>query len=153
VIKQIIVSSPEETADLATKIGSELKGGECVEFVSDVGGGKTTFIASMVLATGTRDVVSSPTFTVSKIYRAKLFNIYHFDFYRLSDPGLIAEELKEFIDDKKSVVLIEWADSVRDVLPADRIIIKINKHPNNPEARIFDINIPKKLEYIGSTIK
>jgi tRNA A37 threonylcarbamoyladenosine biosynthesis protein TsaE len=49
----------------------------------------------------------------------------HFDFYRLAEAGVIAEELKEFMGDPNYVVVIEWGDIVADVLPADHVRIQI----------------------------
>ncbi len=90
--------------------------------IGDVGAGKTTFVSGLARGLEAKDKVSSPTFTVEQIYRGRL-NIHHFDFYRLSQPGLIAHELQEALESPNSVVVVEWAETVRDVLPQDRIVI------------------------------
>ena len=52
--------------------------------------------------------------------------LHHYDFYRLSDAGIIADELAETIHDHHAITVIEWGDSIKSVLPAEHITIKIN---------------------------
>jgi len=80
---RITSESPEATEQLAEAIGRRLTGGEVIELVSDLGGGKTTFVRGLARGLGSADVVSSPTFTVSKVYKADKLELHHFDFYRL----------------------------------------------------------------------
>ena len=62
-------------------LGANLRGGEVVELISDLGGGKTTLTQAIVAGAGSKDVVSSPTFTIGKQYTAGKLRIYHFDFF------------------------------------------------------------------------
>jgi tRNA threonylcarbamoyladenosine biosynthesis protein TsaE len=120
---QTITTSSEDTAKLGELLGSQLKGGEVIELRSDLGGGKTTFVKGLVCGAGSKDLVTSPTFTLSRVYQAKNFPIYHFDFYRLNNPGIMADQLTESINDS-NVVVIEWADIVHNVLPENHISIE-----------------------------
>lgn len=95
-----------------------------IELSSDLGGGKTTFVRGLVAGTGSADPVASPSFTLSRVYACPKFTVHHFDFYRLSDPGLMAYELADVLGGQ-DVVVVEWADVVGDVLPADRVRIHI----------------------------
>ena len=147
-IWQINSDNLKETDQLAKKLASNVVGGEVIEFKSDLGGGKTTFVKSFVDALGSSDHVSSPTFTVSKEYKTKKFNIYHFDFYRVPDPGLISDSLKEVAVDNSSICLIEWGNSVDHVLPKNRLIIKIDKHPTIEEKRLFTFEFSDKTKYL-----
>lgn len=114
-----------QTEQLAERIGRQLRGGEVIELVSDLGGGKTTFVRGLVRGFGSADRVASPTFTISKLYQAGDRQIVHFDFYRLSEPGLMVHELAEYLDDPHSVVVVEWGDLVQSVLPANRLTIRL----------------------------
>ncbi len=67
---QIDTTSPKNTLNLAAKIGSRIKGGEVIELVSDLGGGKTVFVRGLAKGMGSTDQVSSPTFTISREYKA-----------------------------------------------------------------------------------
>jgi len=133
---------------LASKIATHIAGGEVIEFVSDLGGGKTTFIRSLVESLGSTDHVSSPTFMVSKEYTARSITVRHYDFYRLSDPGIVADMLAETIDNNKTLTLIEWGSAVRDVLPSERLLIQIVKDPKNENSRHFTFTYPKSLSYL-----
>lgn len=132
-LKLLIKSfSSKNTEKIAEQIGINLVGGEVIVLESDLGGGKTVFVRGLARGAGSKEKVASPTFTISKVYKCKKFNLYHFDFYRLKDPGIIAIELKELISDKHNVVVIEWADIIKNILPkqALEIIIK-NQDANN----------------------
>lgn len=111
-----VCSDSGATEKFAEKFAQNLNGGEIIELIGDVGAGKTTFVRGLARGLGAKDKVSSPTFTVEQIYRGRL-NIHHFDFYRLSQPGLVAHELQEALEAPNSLVAIEWAETVRDVLP------------------------------------
>lgn len=96
-----------------------------IELVSDLGGGKTTFTRGLARGIGSEDQVSSPTFTLSNQYRGSELTMHHFDFYRLLEPGIMRDEIAEVIDDKQNVTIVEWADIIADVLPAERLTIRI----------------------------
>ncbi len=117
----------EDTLRIARQLGQNLNAPALVELRSDIGGGKTTFTKGLVEGLGSSDQVSSPTFTISKVYRIpeKDIEVHHFDFYRLNDAGIIRMELAESVQDKRVITVIEWAGVVEDVLPEDRIIITI----------------------------
>jgi tRNA threonylcarbamoyladenosine biosynthesis protein TsaE len=112
---QIDSTSSEVSEQLGVQLGKLLRGGEVIELISDLGGGKTTFVRGVAKGAGSKDRVSSPTFTVSKVYEASNFDIHHFDFYRLEEAGLLAHELADYIGDPKSVVIIEWGKIVEHV--------------------------------------
>lgn len=140
--------SVEQTEKFAEKLGSRLMGGECIEFVSDIGGGKTTFVRGLAKGAGSSDAVSSPTFTISQRYSTDSFTMHHFDFYRLAEPGLVAEELAEVIADKHAVVIVEWAETVNDMLPKERVVISIEKDGNNDKKRMYTIVTADSLDYL-----
>ena len=150
--KTIFVESSRETEDLAEKIGGQLSGSECIELVSDLGGGKTTFTRGLVRGMGIIDNVSSPTFTIGKQYSNDNLTCYHFDFYRLQEPGVVAEELAESINNPKGVIVVEWADSVVDVLPKNRMVIRINKVADNSEHRKILIEYPEVYSKVIESI-
>lgn len=145
----LISTTAEQTEQIAHNIGKQLKGGECIELVADIGGGKTTFVRGLAKGAGSSNHVSSPTFTISKVYKTNNFDIIHFDFYRLKDAGLIEYELEENIVDNKSVIIIEWSDVIRHVLPKGRLIIKIEV---TEFGRKLTLKSPKELSYLLKNI-
>jgi tRNA threonylcarbamoyladenosine biosynthesis protein TsaE len=145
--KTFYTDAAEETESIASALGVNLRGGECIELVSDLGGGKTTFTRGLVQGIGSTDQVSSPTFTIGKQYSANDKTCYHFDFYRLQEPGLVAEELREATENPNGIIIVEWAQSVSDVLPEDRIIIIIERVAESAESRKIKVQYTEKLKY------
>lgn len=118
-----------------------------IELVSDLGGGKTTFVKGLAKGIGFAETVSSPSFTLVNEYKAKDLTLYHMDFYRLSDPGIMRNELAEILTDSKAVVAVEWANIVEDILPANHLTVQIMA--TGEDSRSFKITIPTDLEYLN----
>lgn len=135
-----------QTLALAEALGSRVRGGEVIELVSDLGGGKTTFVKGLAKGMGSTDTVHSPSFTLSNEYEAGNLRLYHFDFYRLSEPGIMRDELAEILQDPQAVIAVEWADIVNDVLPANRLTIQIMSIGET--ARELHFSFPEELEYL-----
>ena len=148
---QTVSTNSAQTEQLGEHIGSKLCGGEVIELISDLGGGKTTFTRGLVRGAGSIDKVSSPTFAISREYAAPKFRIVHFDFYRLSDPGVVAEELKEGILSAGSITVVEWGDIVHDVLPQD--VIRVEIEASGETERIFHILVPISRSYLEDGVK
>jgi tRNA threonylcarbamoyladenosine biosynthesis protein TsaE len=147
---QINSTSSEETEGLAERLGSKLRGGEVIELASDLGGGKTTFTRGLVRGAGSSDKVGSPTFTLSREYTAPNFVIAHFDFYRLAEAGIVADELAEAIQDPTYVCVVEWGDIVHDVLPEKRVTVRIEQKGENE--RVLYIEYAPELSYLVENI-
>lgn len=143
---QIKSTSTNSTELLGRQIGERLRGGEVIELVSDLGGGKTTLTHGIAAGAGSNDVVASPTFTISRVYEATLFSIHHFDFYRLDDPGIMGYEIGELLGEPNTVVIVEWGDIVADLLPKERINVTLEHLAEND--RQITITVPAKYSYI-----
>lgn len=148
---QTVSTSSDQTEQLAEKLGHSLRGGEVIELVSDLGGGKTTFTRGLVRGTGSADKVASPTFTLSREYKAPSFTIAHFDFYRLGEAGIMGDELAEILADPAYVTVVEWGDIVHDVLPADRLTVRITLQADG--SRTLDFAYPEKLAYLAEAMQ
>lgn len=118
--------------EFGARLGTCLKGGECLELIGDVGAGKTTFVKGLAAGLTVDDDVQSPSFTISRTYDARDgLRLAHYDFYRLTDPGILADELHEAAGQKDTVTVIEWADIVQGVLPEDRLTIRLTAVSEN----------------------
>ena len=103
-----------------------------VELIGDVGAGKTTFTRGLAKGLGTKEEITSPSFTISKSYALpKGKTLVHYDFYRLKDPGLMMEDLEENLNNKNNIIVVEWGNSVTNILPKNHIIIEINYNEDN----------------------
>ena len=121
---------------LGQKVGSLLEGGEVIELVGDVGAGKTTLTKGIAAGMGIEETVQSPSFTISRVYDTpNQLRLAHYDFYRLQDAGIMADELNETLHDPAAVTIIEWADIVGGVLPTDHLIVNIES-PSECDRRI-----------------
>ena len=106
------------------RLGAALQGGECIQLVGDVGAGKTTLTKGIALGMGIEETVQSPTFTINRTYDAPNgLRLSHYDFYRLSEPGIMSDELSESLSDPSAVVIIEWGEIVDDVVPQEHLRI------------------------------
>ena len=121
----MIIKSEQEMLEYGRSFAEKIKAPIVIELVGDVGTGKTTFVRGLAEGLGVKESVTSPSFTISKSYALKDgASLIHYDFYRLTEPGLMMEDLSESIDSGKNVVVVEWANSVNDLLPDKRMIIK-----------------------------
>ncbi|HSX24176.1 MAG TPA: tRNA (adenosine(37)-N6)-threonylcarbamoyltransferase complex ATPase subunit type 1 TsaE [Candidatus Saccharimonadales bacterium] len=134
------------TEQFGGKLGQNLRGGEIIELISDLGGGKTTLARGIVRGAGSTDLVSSPTFTLSNVYKTPKFQIYHFDFYRLKEPGLMEHELHGVLEDPEAVIIIEWGSVLRHILSAKRMTISL--HKISDDSRELTCSYPDKLAYL-----
>ena len=97
-----------------------------IELVGDVGAGKTTFTKGLARGLEITEEITSPTFTISKVYKnSHGQKLVHYDFYRLENPGIMVEDLFENLQDPHTVTVIEWADTVSEILPANHLRLEI----------------------------
>ena len=122
--------SREETLELGSDLASLLEAlrhprALVVGLEGNLGGGKTTFIQGMFSGLGIRQPAVSPTFTIIRPYHRRagsLRHVYHIDCYRLEDPReLTALGFPELLADPQNLILIEWADMVKPLLPSDTL--------------------------------
>ena len=118
------ITSEDMMKQLGERLGSLLLGGECIELVGDVGSGKTTLTKGIAKGLGITETVQSPTFTINRTYESQRgIRLSHYDFYRLSDPGIMAAELQESLEESKTTIVIEWGEIVESVVPDGRLRI------------------------------
>ncbi|MBU0683848.1 MAG: tRNA (adenosine(37)-N6)-threonylcarbamoyltransferase complex ATPase subunit type 1 TsaE [Candidatus Omnitrophota bacterium] len=125
-IKKITTSSPLETMNLGEKIAKQLKKGDLVALVGELGAGKTVFVKGLANGLGVKDAsyVNSPSFVIIKEYEGQK-NLYHFDVYRID-----LRSFCETLDYKRyfygcGITVIEWADKIKEVLPEQYLEVTI----------------------------
>ena len=137
-----IINNIEEMQSFAKEFGKSLKGGEVILLNGDLGAGKTTFVRFVLESLGVDEPVSSPSFTIMKNYANKDFKFYHFDMYRIENIDETYEfGFEEYIQNSTdSVVFIEWAERVEELLTNTKVI-NINFKRLREEKRELDIRI------------
>ncbi|NEU32164.1 tRNA (adenosine(37)-N6)-threonylcarbamoyltransferase complex ATPase subunit type 1 TsaE [bacterium LRH843] len=120
----ITTESPEETKNLAERLGQIVQPGDVITLEGDLGAGKTSFTKGLAVGLGVKRVVNSPTFTIIKEYNGRI-PLYHMDVYRLEEGGEDLGLDEYFYGEGVSV--IEWASMISSQLPEDRLEIFINR--------------------------
>lgn len=143
------IKSPEQMRTLGEVLGALMHGGEVIELTGDVGAGKTTLVKGIAAGLGVEGEIQSPSFTISRVYGGRDdITFVHYDFYRLDKSGIMADELREALGHPKTVAAIEWAGTVENVLPKDRLTINIAAKSENERQIKFTYGgeISKKLK-------
>ncbi|NLL44520.1 MAG: tRNA (adenosine(37)-N6)-threonylcarbamoyltransferase complex ATPase subunit type 1 TsaE [Mollicutes bacterium] len=107
--------------ELAQNIESEKFPNMIICLEGELGSGKTVFTKGFANALGIKESITSPTFTIIKEYEGEL-PLYHMDVYRL-DGNTEGIGIEEYFN-KNGVVIIEWSDTIKDILPEERLEIK-----------------------------
>ena len=110
-----------DTIELAQNLESEKFPNMIICLTGDLGSGKTVFAKGFANALGISEVVNSPTFTIIKEYLEGEMPLYHMDVYRL-DGNTDGIGIEEYFH-KNGVVIIEWAETIKDILPKERLEI------------------------------
>jgi len=122
----MIIKSESEMIKLGADLARTLSPPATIELLGDIGTGKTTLTKGIAQGLGIKVPITSPSFTVNKKYHIDAITLSHYDFYRLPAPGIMTDELDESIADPSTITIIEWAQSVADILPKDRTQITIS---------------------------
>ena len=113
----------DDTIELAQNIESEKFPNMVICLEGDLGSGKTVFAKAFAQALGITENITSPTFTIIKEYYGGEMKLFHMDVYRLSD---IKQDIgiEEYFN-KKGICIIEWSDLIENILPKNRLDIRI----------------------------
>lgn len=131
---KITTNSEYETIEIAQNIESEKFPNMVICLNGELGSGKTMFVKGIANALGIDEVITSPTFNIIKEYDGEL-PLYHLDVYRL-DSAKDDIGIEEYFT-KGGVVVIEWADNIKDILPEERLDIKIKVLGENKRSLVF----------------
>jgi len=150
--KEFITNSFQETQKLGELLAEEILAGQrlslkgakrkseakprealvlCME--GDLGAGKTTFTQGLLKGLKVKGPYTSPTFVVMKEYETshkkqspnKIQKIYHIDAYRIDEKGLLNLGWEEIVGDEKNIVIVEWSERVKKILPVRALKIKL----------------------------
>jgi tRNA threonylcarbamoyladenosine biosynthesis protein TsaE len=121
----LILSSPGETASFGCAMGRLLRGGDVLALIGELGAGKTALVRGIVAGLGVpAALVTSPTFSIVHEYQARL-PVIHIDLYRLQKlEDMESIGLSDYLTDDVAVA-IEWADRFPQLLPEDRLEIRL----------------------------
>lgn len=116
--------SEEETKKLAQNLAKKFKKG-VLALTGDLGTGKTTFATGFAKGLGIKEKIISPTFMLIRQHQIpnsdKLF--YHIDLYRIKDLTQLG--LREITSNLDNIILIEWAEKAKHLLPTNTTFINL----------------------------
>lgn len=114
--------SAAATQALGRALGERAQPGDFIACNGPLGAGKTTFIQGFAagLGVGEEQYVRSPTFTLIQEYEGRV-PLFHFDFYRLSQPDEVWDIGFEEYLNSGGVLIVEWAGKFPSVLPESRL--------------------------------
>lgn len=133
-VAMITSYSPEETKQLGEKMAALLQPGDVICLNGDLGAGKTAFSQGVARGLAVDSWVTSPTFTLINEYEGRL-HLYHFDVYRLEGPAEMEDLGYEEYFYGDGVCLVEWAERVEEVLPQERLDIRLTRDESSEEIR------------------
>jgi tRNA threonylcarbamoyladenosine biosynthesis protein TsaE len=129
-----------ETKKIAKKFVKDIKT-NVLAMEGNLGAGKTTFAKGIAEALKVKEEITSPTFNIIKLYKTKnkkFKQFCHIDAYRLnSEKELLSLGFKEYLKNKKILVLIEWSEKIKTILPKEYYKVSIS----SPEEKIRKIKI------------
>jgi len=138
---KITTHSEFETIELAQNLEAEKFPNMIICLDGELGSGKTMFTKGIANALGIEETLTSPTFTIIKEYDGEL-PLYHMDVYRL-DGNTDGVGIEDYFT-KGGVVVIEWANTIKDILPSERLDIKFKVVDENKRNLVL---IPHGKQY------
>ena len=131
---KLTMRSEMDTIALAQNLESEKFPNMVICLDGELGSGKTVFTKGFANALGITETVTSPTFNIIKEYDGEL-PLYHMDVYRL-DGNTEGVGIEDYFN-KGGVVIIEWASTIKDILPEERLDIKFKIAGENTRVLII----------------
>ncbi len=139
-MKQIVTNDAEETQKLGLEFAKTLNPGDVIALYGDLGAGKTTFVQGIAKGLGIQRRIISPTFIIQRTYRLnqKLpssTSFYHLDLYRTGINDLEGLGLRELLNSRENIIVVEWAEKMKDILPKKRFDIRL-EHKGEDKRKI-----------------
>lgn len=121
-----MLDSAAATERFGVRLAGVLEPGGVIYLHGDLGAGKTTLARGLLQGLGHRGTVKSPTYTLVEPYQIGEWRLFHWDLYRLADPGEL-----EFLGlrdqlDGEAVLLIEWPERGQGELPAADLAVALD---------------------------
>jgi tRNA threonylcarbamoyladenosine biosynthesis protein TsaE len=147
----LTTNNEEETIKFGEKIAGALVLGDIVALYGDLGSGKTALVKGVCRYFEVEEIVTSPTFTIVNKYNGTMNNlpitIYHIDLYRIEkEKELLEIGFNEYLRDSDAITFIEWSEKTS-VIPESAIKIEISLDPQDDNARIFNCEFPRVIEF------
>lgn len=121
----------KKTGEILAKEALRTKSNKALVFLlkGDLGSGKTSFVQGFAKGLGIKEKITSPTFVLMKNFeikkKAKFNNFFHIDCYRIKNSKEIIDlKFQKIVSSSENIIIIEWPDKIKKLLPKNSIIIK-----------------------------
>ncbi len=128
IVKTLVWPDEAATAAFATQLAAALTRpnlNACIALQGDLGAGKTTFVRHLLRALGVEGRIKSPTYAVVEPYTVSAGDVWHFDFYRFSDPREWEDAGFRDIFASAGLKLCEWPQNAAGVMPTPDLELNI----------------------------
>ena len=132
-----VTQSAEETRALGERLGAGFRPGTVVACIGELGAGKTCFLQGLARGLGVTSDVTSPTFVLVNHYRGRV-PVFHLDAYRTEALTEVLELGLEEMMHGDGVTVIEWADKILPLLPADTVMVRISGLGDEPRTVVVE---------------
>jgi tRNA threonylcarbamoyladenosine biosynthesis protein TsaE len=132
IVKSLLWPNEAATQDFAQALAKQpALRHALIELQGDLGAGKTTFVRHLLRALGVQGRVKSPTYAVVEPYELPDLNVWHFDFYRFSDPREWEDAGFRDIFASPGLKLAEWPEKAAGFLPRADLIVQLEAHDDD----------------------
>jgi len=140
--KVLLSSLPLFAKDVLAKLAPK-NTATIVALVGDLGAGKTTFVQALGKELGVTETMQSPTYVLMKKYQttnSKFQTLIHIDAYRLENPEeFTALRPEQFLQDPKTLVVVEWPEKVAGALPPADMTINFSSDGAKEGERYIEV--------------
>ena len=140
IVKTLVWPDEAATAAFATQLAAALTRADlnaCIALHGDLGAGKTTLVRHLLQALGVEGRIKSPTYAVVEPYSVAAGDVWHFDFYRFSDPREWEDAGFRDIFASAGLKLCEWPQNAAGVMPTPDL--ELDLHVDDTEQRLVTI--------------
>jgi tRNA threonylcarbamoyladenosine biosynthesis protein TsaE len=126
---KLISNSDKETKEFGMTLAKKLKGGSVLALSGPLGAGKTALTQGLAKGFKIKQTITSPTFTLMNVYPVddeNTKNFVHVDCYRIKNAdSLVQIGIMDFLYDKQTICVVEWADKIKPLLSLDYVAVEI----------------------------
>lgn len=150
--KAIVSHSEGETQDIGAELGKLLDAGDLICLEGELGSGKTSFVQGIGRGLGIDRAIHSPTFILANEHAGDRLRLYHLDVYRVGGPQeALGFGLADYVEGD-GVCVIEWAEKVAAVLPAERLWVTFRDLGESERELIFRATGRRYSELLGNLV-
>ena len=153
IVKNLVWRDESATQKFAQALASHLAiRNAFIELRGDLGAGKTTLVRHLLRALGVQGRVKSPTYAVVEPYELPGLDVWHFDFYRFSDPREWEDAGFRDIFSSPGLKLAEWPDKAAGFIPKADPIIELEAMDDDVREVMLTAQTPSGQALLGSAL-